>query len=57
MMQNNQYTDDIRSIICDFTRRFSRTLLVERLQQQFADEGIDLEEYIHENYDADTSAK
>lgn len=56
MMQNNQYTDEIRQVICNFTRRFSRTLLVERFQQQMIDEGTTLTEYIHENYDKDTTA-
>ena len=52
MMQNNQYTPDILDIICDFTRRFSKTLLLERLREQYVDEGMTLEDYIAENYHA-----
>lgn len=50
MMQNNQYTEEILDVICDFTRRFSKTLLLERLREQFAEEGESLDEYIVENY-------
>lgn len=57
MMQNSQYTDEIRQVICGFTRRFSRTLLVERFGQQLLDEGTTLTEYIHDNYDKDTPAE
>lgn len=49
-MQNNQYTEEILDVICDFTRRFSKTLLLERLREQFAEEGESLDEYIVENY-------
>lgn len=31
MMQNSQYSSEILGVICDFTRRFSKTLLLERL--------------------------
>lgn len=57
MMQNSQYTDEIRQVICAFTRRFSKTLLVERFGQQLLDEGTTLAEYIHDNYDTDTALK
>lgn len=50
MMQNNQYPADIRDVTCDFTRRFSKRLLLERLKEQYAEDGISLEEYIHTNY-------
>ena len=50
MMQNNQYTSDIRDVTCDFTRRFSKSLLLERLTEQFAEDGVSLEEYINMNY-------
>lgn len=50
MMQNNQYTPDILNVICDFTRRFSKTLLIERLKEQYAASGETLEDYITENY-------
>ena len=33
MMQNNQYTSEILDVICDFTRRFSKALLLERLEE------------------------
>lgn len=33
MMQNNQYTPEVLDVICDFTRRFSKTLLLERLEE------------------------
>ena len=50
MMQNNQYPADIRDVTCDFTRRFSKKLLLERLKEQYAEDGISLEEYINSNY-------
>lgn len=50
MMQNNQYSEEILDVICDFTRRFSKTLLLERLREQFSDEGESLDEYIVDNY-------
>jgi len=49
-MQNNQYTPEILDIICDFTRRFSKTLLIERLKEQYAISGETLEDYITANY-------
>ena len=52
MMQNNQYTPEILDVICDFTRRFSKTLLLERLQEQYVEGGQTLEDYIAENYHA-----
>lgn len=33
MMQNNQYEPEILDVICDFTRRFSKTLLLERIEE------------------------
>lgn len=33
MMQNSQYSSEILDVICDFTRRFSKTLLLERLKE------------------------
>lgn len=57
MMQNNQYSEEIRQVICDFTRRFCRTLLVERFEQQLSEEGMTLAEYIHDNYDKDTATE
>ena len=33
MMQNSQYPSEILDVICDFTRRFSKTLLLERLKE------------------------
>ena len=33
MMQNSQYSSEILGVICDFTRRFSKTLLLERLKE------------------------
>lgn len=50
MMQNNQYTPEILDVICDFTRRFSKTLLIERLKEQYAASGETLEDYILANY-------
>ena len=50
MMQNNQYTEKVLDVICDFTRRFSKALLIERLKLQFADEGESLDKYIVDNY-------
>lgn len=50
MMQNNQYTPEILDVICDFTRRFSKTLLIERLKEQHAISGETLEDYIATNY-------
>ncbi|MBQ8694229.1 MAG: radical SAM protein [Bacteroidaceae bacterium] len=50
MMQNNQYTPEILDVICDFTRRFSKTLLIERLKEQYAASGETLEDYIADNY-------
>ncbi len=50
MMQNSQYTEEVLDVICDFTRRFSKTLLLERLHEQYADEGESLDEYISQNY-------
>ncbi len=46
MMQNSQYSQEILDVICDFTRRFSKTLLVERLRTQFEDEGEDFDKHI-----------
>ncbi len=46
MMQNNQYNDDILDVICDFTRRFSKRLLLERLANTYAEDGESLEETI-----------
>ena len=46
MMQNNQYSDDILDVICDFTRRFSKHLLLERLASSYADDGESLIETI-----------
>ena len=34
MMQNKQYTPEVLDVICDFTRHFSKTLLLERLNEQ-----------------------
>ena len=50
MMQNNQYTPEILDVICDFTRLFSKTLLIERLKEQYAASGETLEDYIADNY-------
>lgn len=50
MMQNNQYTPEILDIVCDFTRRFSKALLFERLKEQYAETGEPLESYIANNY-------
>ncbi|MBO5919779.1 MAG: radical SAM protein [Bacteroidales bacterium] len=46
MMQNSQYKQEILDVICDFTRRFSKTLLFERLDEQYKDAGESLDEYI-----------
>lgn len=46
MMQNNQYSQEILDIICEFTRRFSKTLLFERLEEQFREAGESLDDYI-----------
>lgn len=46
MMQNSQYSGEIRDVICDFTRRFSKTLLFERLEEQFRDAGESLDQHI-----------
>ena len=46
MMQNNQYSEDILDVICDFTRRFSKHLLLERLANTYAADGESLEETI-----------
>ena len=46
MMQNGQYTPEILEVICDFTRRFSKTLLLERLSEQYKEEGESLEQII-----------
>lgn len=48
MMQNNQYTPQVLEVICDFTRRFSKTLLLERLSGQYAGEGENLEQAVKE---------
>lgn len=50
MMQNNQYSPEILDVICDFTRRFSKTLLFERLKEQYTETGETLENYISDNY-------
>lgn len=50
MMQNNQYTEQIRDVICKSTRTFSKALLLERLREQFAAEEQTLESYIQQNY-------
>lgn len=34
MMRNNQYSPEILDVICDFTRRFSKRLLLERLEEE-----------------------
>ncbi len=46
MMQNSQYSPEILDIICEFTRRFSKTLLFERLEEQFSEAGESLDEHI-----------
>ena len=48
MMQNSQYSPEILDVICDFTRRFSKTLLFERLDEQYRDAGESLDQYIAE---------
>lgn len=50
MMRNNQYKPEILDVICEFTRRFSKTLLLERLAEQYSEDGMTLEEYIKQNY-------
>ena len=49
MMQNNQYREEILDVICDFTRCFSKHLLLERLANTYAEEGEVLDEVIR-NY-------
>lgn len=46
MMQSNQYSDNILAVICDFTRRFSKHLLLERLSNSYATDGDSLEDTI-----------
>lgn len=46
MMQNNQYTPEVSEVICDFTRHFSKALLLERLAEQYTDEGLNLKQII-----------
>jgi radical SAM protein with 4Fe4S-binding SPASM domain len=46
MMQNNQYSDDVLDVICDFTRRFSKHLLLERLAKSYAEDGESLIESV-----------
>lgn len=50
MMQNNQYSEQIREVICQSTRVFCKALLLERLREQFAADGQTLESYIQQNY-------
>ncbi len=50
MMQNSQYKSEILDVICDFTRRFSKTLLLERLAEQYCENGETLQEYIDKNF-------
>ncbi len=49
MMQNNQYSAEIRDVICDFTRRFSKFLLIERLADDYSKSGESLADII-KNY-------
>lgn len=49
MMQNNQYSDEVLDVICRFTRRFSKHMLIERLADNYAEEGESLSETI-KNY-------
>lgn len=48
MMQNSQYSQEILDVICEFTRRFSKTLLFERLDEQFREAGDSLDQHIAE---------
>lgn len=48
MMQNSQYSPEILDVICEFTRRFSKTLLFERLGEQFREAGDSLDQHIAE---------
>lgn len=51
MMRNNQYSPDILDIVCDSTRKFSKTLLFERLKEQYEEsEKMSLDDYIKQNY-------
>ena len=50
MMQHNQYPQEILDVICNFTRRFSKTLLLERMSEEFEENGESLYKYIQENY-------
>lgn len=47
MMKNIQYADSINEVICDFTRKFSLALLLERLDEQYREEGTSLKEVIN----------
>ena len=38
MAQDMQYTSEMQEIVCDFTRNFSRTILLERLDKQLQEE-------------------
>ena len=46
MMQNNQYSDEILNIICDFTRKFCKHLLLERLADTYSEDGESLADII-----------
>lgn len=47
-MQNNQYTSEILDVICNFTRRFSKALLLERLSNEYTEYGESLQEAVKE---------
>lgn len=48
MMQNSQYSQEILDVICEFTRKFSKTLLFERLEEQYQEAGESLDRHIAE---------
>lgn len=48
MMQNSQYSQEILDVICEFTRKFSKTLLFERLEEQYREAGESLDRHIAE---------
>lgn len=53
MMENIQYTDRIHDVICDSTRRLSLELLLERLDAQYREAGLSLQQVIDSYGDDD----